>query len=256
MPILYGNEAGVVDTKPVRSALALREPIPAPGPGPAGAPKPSLYQRGVGLGRIVGDVARSPGGRAVTRGLGAAAVLPHFNDYKIDDPEVDSSAGGTYNAVKRSDYKGAGMSASKGLLETGMDLGSAVANTLDYIVPGKAPVSSAYNKFLRDQFSDKAAGAMGVPDQFVDNSGDGPAPPEAGAGRGFVNPKNVDPNADVVTLLASRTYRLALLDGQGMRSAAVPVRTRRVPTISHPSLCTSARAAGKRPSCSPARGAM
>jgi hypothetical protein len=33
-------------------------------------------------------------------------------------------------------------------------------------------------------------------------------------------------DADVVTLLASRTYRLALLDGQGMRSAAVPVRTR------------------------------
>ena len=33
-------------------------------------------------------------------------------------------------------------------------------------------------------------------------------------------------DADVVTLLASRTYREALLDGQGMRSAAVPVRTR------------------------------
>jgi hypothetical protein len=33
-------------------------------------------------------------------------------------------------------------------------------------------------------------------------------------------------DADVVTLLASRTYRTALLDGQGMRSAAIPVRTR------------------------------
>ncbi|MFN8167279.1 MAG: hypothetical protein U0S36_00700 [Candidatus Nanopelagicales bacterium] len=33
-------------------------------------------------------------------------------------------------------------------------------------------------------------------------------------------------DADVLTLLASRTYRVALLDGEGMRSAAVPVRTR------------------------------
>ena len=33
-------------------------------------------------------------------------------------------------------------------------------------------------------------------------------------------------DADVLTLLASRTFRTALCDGQGMRSAAVPVRTR------------------------------
>ena len=33
-------------------------------------------------------------------------------------------------------------------------------------------------------------------------------------------------DADVLTLLASRTFRSALVDGQGMRSAAIPVRTR------------------------------
>jgi hypothetical protein len=33
-------------------------------------------------------------------------------------------------------------------------------------------------------------------------------------------------DADVLTLLASPTFRRALVDGQGMRSAAVPVRTR------------------------------
>ena len=33
-------------------------------------------------------------------------------------------------------------------------------------------------------------------------------------------------DADVLTLLASRAYRVALLDGQGMRSAAIPMRTR------------------------------
>jgi hypothetical protein len=33
-------------------------------------------------------------------------------------------------------------------------------------------------------------------------------------------------DADVLTLMASRTYRTALVDGQGMRSAAVPMRTR------------------------------
>jgi hypothetical protein len=33
-------------------------------------------------------------------------------------------------------------------------------------------------------------------------------------------------DADVLTLLASRTFRAALVDGQGMRSAAIPMRTR------------------------------
>jgi hypothetical protein len=33
-------------------------------------------------------------------------------------------------------------------------------------------------------------------------------------------------DADVITLLASRNFRTALVDGQGMRSAAVPMRTR------------------------------
>jgi hypothetical protein len=33
-------------------------------------------------------------------------------------------------------------------------------------------------------------------------------------------------DADVLTLLASRSFRTAVVDGQGMRSAAVPVRTR------------------------------
>jgi hypothetical protein len=33
-------------------------------------------------------------------------------------------------------------------------------------------------------------------------------------------------DADVLTLLASRAFRAALVDGQGMRSAAIPMRTR------------------------------
>lgn len=33
-------------------------------------------------------------------------------------------------------------------------------------------------------------------------------------------------DADVLTLLASRTFRTALVDGQGMRSAAIPMRSR------------------------------
>lgn len=33
-------------------------------------------------------------------------------------------------------------------------------------------------------------------------------------------------DADVITLLASRAFRVALVDGQGMRSAAIPMRTR------------------------------
>lgn len=97
-----------------------------------------------------------------------ADVAANFNDYKIDDPSVDSSASGTFNALRQGDFAGAGRSLSKGMLETGMDLGSYAANTADIFVPGQ-PFSQGYNKMLRSHFGD----------QLVDNSGNGPAPTPA-----------------------------------------------------------------------------
>lgn len=96
---------------------------------------------------------------------GAAGVMQNFNDYKINDPDVDSSVSGTWKSLRDGDFAGAGRGLSKGALEAGMDLGSFAANTADYLVPGKAPVSTAYNKMLRNNFGD----------QLVDNSGSNPA---------------------------------------------------------------------------------
>lgn len=90
-------------------------------------------------------------------------MVSNFNDYKIDDPEVDSSAAGTFRALREGNYSGAGRSLSKGMLETGMDLGSTAAKTLDYVVPGKEPVSRAYNAMLRNQFGDQLIDKSGSP---------------------------------------------------------------------------------------------
>ena len=94
--------------------------------------------------------------------LGAETVN-HFGDYKLDDPGVDSSAKGTFQALRNGDWGGAGNSLMKGLVETGMDLGSAGANALDYVVPGKAPVSTAYDKMLRGTFGDRLVPGAGTP---------------------------------------------------------------------------------------------
>lgn len=114
-------------------------------------------------GRAVGSAAAKVAPIAL-----AADVGSHFNDFKINDPSVDSSASGTFGALRKGDFAGAGRSMSKGMLETGMDLGSAAANIADVFVPGKAPVSSAYGRMLRSTFGD----------QLVDNTG---APPAGGA---------------------------------------------------------------------------
>jgi hypothetical protein len=92
------------------------------------------------------------------RGLGAAAggyVISHFNDYKLNEPDVDSSATGTMKALGHGDFAAVGKSALKGLKETAMDVGSAAANLADYVIPGKAPVSTEYYKMLKEKFGDK-----------------------------------------------------------------------------------------------------
>jgi hypothetical protein len=133
-------------------------------PAPSSVPGAAQATRAFRAGRALAGGLRGAAPLAV-----GAAVAGHLGDYKINDPDVDSSAGGTLRALGRGDLGGVGRSLSKGMLETGMDLGSAVANGLDYVVPGKAPVSSRYNQFLRDQFGD----------QLQDSSGPAPAAPAA-----------------------------------------------------------------------------
>lgn len=120
-----------------------------------------LTRAATNVGRVVGKVAPVVGAAAPL--AAGADVVSHFNDYKINDPEVDSSARGTIRALGSGDFAGAGRSLSKGLLETGMDLGSAAANTADLVVPGKAPVSTRYNQMLRDSFGDQLVDKSGTP---------------------------------------------------------------------------------------------
>lgn len=177
----------------------------------------ALGKAAVGAGQVAG---------AALRKLGPAAagvdVVSHFNDYKINDPGVDSSAAGTWNALRDGDFNGAGQSLKKGLVETGMDLGSFAANTADLVVPGKAPVSTAYNKMLRDNLGS----------QLIDNSGSNTATaatPAASAG-GTTGPSGAPANPRTNTNSAARQLRVGdpsspdLRDPTGFSNAQIESR--------------------------------
>lgn len=174
---LRGNGAAAPDPRPSTGNWGPKagptiEPMAPPAP-PAGAAPPvtppttpSVTPTGkpYAVGKALGKVGRFAGGFAGP--ALAADTVSHMNDYKINDPAVDSSAMGTIRAVGNGDWAGAGRSLSKGALEAGMDLGSVAANVADYVVPGKAPVSTAYNAMLRRNFGD----------QLQDNSGQDTTP--------------------------------------------------------------------------------
>ncbi len=159
-----------------------------------------------GLSHQPGPVSKSAflAGRALSSPLvagagkiaGAAGVVQNFNDYKINDPDVDSSASGTWGALRNGDFAGAGRSLSKGALETGMDLGSFAANTADLFVPGTGP-SQAYNKMLRGAFGD----------QLTDNSGSNQAPAPTTQARPATNPAAAPDYSDVNSRANARLLR-------------------------------------------------
>lgn len=153
--------------------------------------------------------------------LGAHTVS-HFNDYKIDDPGVDSSAAGALAAITKGDFAGAGRSLSKGALETSMDLGSAGANLLDYVVPGKAPVSSAYDRMLRSTFGDQLVGPSGATEPPAPTAEQAaaaaPAPTAAAAPAPIPTADpNIGPHPDLTQALASVPQNMPA----GLRDGAV-----------------------------------
>jgi hypothetical protein len=108
-----------------------------------------------GAGKLAGKAVKGAG---IPGAL--ASAVSEFGDYKLkSDDDIDTSASGTIDDLKKGELGRAAKGLGMGLGELGADLGSSVANTLDYIVPGKAPVSSAYDKLLRDSglFKDKAS---------------------------------------------------------------------------------------------------
>jgi hypothetical protein len=113
------------------------------------------------------NAARTAGkyGTKAVKGMGLPGILAsgveNFGDYKLkSDDDIDTSASGTFNDLKRGNIGRAAKGLGMGLGELVADAGSAVANTADYVVPGKAPVSSAYDKLLRSTglFKDKPEG--------------------------------------------------------------------------------------------------
>jgi hypothetical protein len=144
---------------PAAAAPAAAAAAPAAEAG-AGANATRLARTSYNVGKFVGNN-RAILGKAGVAGAGAQ-VISHFNDYKLNEPDVDSSAGGTLKALFTGDFSGAGKSALKGLKEAAMDVGSAAANAADYVIPGNAPVSRAYDQMLHEKLGDKL-----VPDKSV-----------------------------------------------------------------------------------------
>lgn len=165
----YGAPPNPVMEAPTAGRTSLRAGV--------GAAEGTLGKVGYAAGRGVQAVANSPVGGLVKGALNPAAIagsvaVGHFNDYKLNDPGVDSSLGGTLRAFVQDKKDQMALppgdpghlfttlpktraSLGKGALETGMDLGSAVANVADLVVPGKAPISSWYDRKLRETFGDQ-----------------------------------------------------------------------------------------------------
>lgn len=190
------------------NAAALRASAPAVPIAPtAPAAPPSALARGAQrVGNIAGKISRAA----------PAAALAGFGDYQIDDPEVDSSAGGTLRAVREGDFAGAGRSLSKGALETAMDLGSSAAKVASLVAPG-AP--AAYDRFLRGQFGDQLIGPGGPAGSAAPAAPPGealsaarPLPPGmapsmAGAGRGSPDhPLRLDMDPTRMSLGSARDF--------------------------------------------------
>src|SRR5574340_1290476 len=93
-------------------------PLPPPGstgPGSAGPVVNGLRGGAYGAGRMLSRVAGAV--RPLARVGTGVETLSHLGDYRIDDPDTDSSAAGTWNALRSGDFSGAGRSLSKGALE-------------------------------------------------------------------------------------------------------------------------------------------
>lgn len=105
-----------------------------------------LRRASEGTGKLAGKLVK----RAGPVGLGLEA-LSRMGDYKINAPDnIDTSAAGTLSDLAKGEFGRVGTGLKRGLGETAMDAGSFLANLADYVVPGKAPVSSAYDKFLKE----------------------------------------------------------------------------------------------------------
>lgn len=151
---------------------ALRERLTPQAKAPAVPPRNvplntenRMYNPAKNVGGAVARVA----GKVLPIAAGAGAIS-ELGTHQINDPGVDSSVGGTINAVKkdwseaaaqptiagvlRHPFRNTEASLSKGALEAGMDVGGMAAGAADAVLPGQ-PVTKAYQGALKSQFGDQ-----------------------------------------------------------------------------------------------------
>jgi soluble lytic murein transglycosylase-like protein len=98
------------------------------------------------LGKGVGSLAR--GSLPV---LAGTEVAGNLGSYKFQEPNLDTSLPGVYNALKQGNYSQAGRNLMMGLPEAGMDVARGAAGLGDYLLPGQ-PLSSGLDKLIKDRF--------------------------------------------------------------------------------------------------------
>ncbi len=142
--------------------------------------------------------------KAGPAGVGLEAISS-MGDYKIQAPDnIDTSAAGTVKDLMAGEFGRVGTGLKRGLGELVLDTGSFGANMLDYVVPGKAPVSSAYERWVKENMegvqgpSDRAKLVQTKPQAAAAAPAAAPAaPPE-------VAPEAA-PDAGIKTLVQSDT---------------------------------------------------
>ena len=190
----FGRAAGSTPAAPGAATAPTVVP-PATAIDAPRAPSGPITRGAGALGRVVGRAAASPLGKlaGVGGGLGLAALpITAGGNYRIDDPAVDSSAGGTIDALRRGDLGAAGRSVSKGALELGLDAGGFIADTADILVPGQ-PFKTGYDRAARRQFGDQLQIAQ--PDGAAPARTASAATPRASASPAAASPTNVAPAA-------------------------------------------------------------
>lgn len=168
---------------------SLRAPVAAPAapsapPVSATPERPSLRNRAfTSGGRMLGKATRAFGPTAA-----AVGAISQLGTHQIDDPDVDSSAAGTWNALRKEGPAGlftegsdTRMSLGKGLHEAVADVGGIVAGAADMVLPG-TPMTDRLNQGLRSAYGGQMAipgSAPAVPDLPTTASGTPGAPPAA-----------------------------------------------------------------------------
>lgn len=80
--------------------------------------------------------------------LAGAEVLGNLGSYKFQEPGLDTSVGGVYDAFKAGNYRQAGRNLVMGLPEAGYDLVRSGAGLGDYLLPGQ-PLAEGVDKAVK-----------------------------------------------------------------------------------------------------------